>query len=250
MDLKRSRKCLIMSLIATLLSLFPGQMTYGYEANPSRVETAARRSQHSAKTIRVVTGMPGDETIPAELFKRANAIGVFPDVFKLNLLFSQGMKGYGVICSRRPEGWSLPSYYAFGSTEMNLRIAGYKSFDLIVLFMNENTVNWFQDGAMELKGIKSGVAGPVGKLTREADRNTRGVNIIMYALIDGKLKGLNVESDFFGPAVINPDNHLNKALYGIKGREILQGKAPKLSQTMSDVAAVRDILNEKFPVTR
>ena len=242
-------KCLAISLTAVILSLFPEQASHSQKAGQARFVTAVRRSENAAKTIKIITGMSEDETIPQELLRQARAIGVFPDVVKMNLLFSQGMKGYGVICSRQPQGWSLPAYYAFGSSEINLKMASFKSFDLIVLFMNENTVNWFQEGRLELKGIRAGVAGPVGKLAGEG-RAIRGFNVIIYTLIDGKLKGMDVESDFFDAAVINPDNNINKAVYGMKGREVLQGKAPTLPQGAAEVAAFRDILNERFADSR
>lgn len=243
-------KCLAISLIAVILSLFLEQTSYSQNANQSRFATAVRRSENAAKTIKVITGMPEDETIPKELLQQARAIGVFPDVVKMNLLFSQGMKGYGVICSRQSQGWSLPAYYAFGRSEINLKLASFKSFDLIVLFMNENTVNWFQEGRLELKGVRAGVAGPVGNPTRDGGRGARGFNVIIYTLIDGKLKGMDVESDFFDAAMLNPDNNINKVVYGMKGREVLQGKAPTLPQGASEVAAFRDILNEQFAQSR
>jgi SH3 domain-containing YSC84-like protein 1 len=246
MTSKPSRSFIIIILIAVGISLLLEQPSYGLEANQSRPETAARRSQNAAKTIKVITGMSEDETIPVELLNRAHAVGVFPDVVRMNIFFSEGMKGYGVICSRRPEGWNLPAYYSFGSSTFSLKIAGGKSFDLILLFMNKKTVDWFQAGRLEFKGLKIGIAGPVGKLTRQADLDVSGVNIIIYALVDGKLKGMNVESDFRDAALLNPDNNINKEVYGMKGREVLQGKVSKLFPTTSGVTAFRDILNEKF----
>jgi lipid-binding SYLF domain-containing protein len=240
------RSVIAVSVIGAFL--FAAQASYAQAAKPPLLETASRRSQNAAKTIKVITAMPEDEALPAELWKRAKAIGVFPDVVKMSLMFSQAMKAYGVICSRQPEGWSLPAYYGFGSSEMNLKIASFKSFDLVILFMNENTVKWFQKGALEFKGIRSGVAGPIGKLTREAENELQGANIILYALVDGKLRGINLESNSWTiVAGVNPDNNINKAVYGIKGREVLEGKAPKTTSNVSDVTAFRDILNEKFP---
>ena len=243
---KPSLKFLTISLLTIMLSLFSEQISSSKKTNQSRLETAARRSQNAAKTIKGITDMADVETIPVELFNQAHAIGVFPDVVKMNLLFSQGMKGYGVICSRHPTGWSLPSYYAFASTELNLKIASFKSFDLIVLFMNKDTIKWFQGGRLELKGIKAGVAGPVGKLTREIENEIRLANIIIYALIDGKLKGMKVEADFLDGAAINPDNNINKAVYGIKGREVLQGTAPKLTPTAPEVQLLQIFLIRDF----
>ncbi len=246
MHLKPSRKVLFISLIAILLSLFPGQVSYGR----MNLETAVRRSQNSAKTIKVVTDLPEDESIPKEFFQRAQAIAVFPDVVKLNLLLSQGMKGYGVVSIRQPEGWSLPSYYRFGSAHFSLKIAGAKSFDLVILFMKKDVLDWFREGRFLFKGLRAGVAGPVGKLTRQADLDMSGIGVIMYMLVDGKLKGMNIDSDLFDGAYIDPDNNLNNPIYGIKGREILEGKAPKLSPTVPGFTAFRDILNEKFPASK
>jgi lipid-binding SYLF domain-containing protein len=250
MSINTPRKFPVIALTAVLISLALGPTSYGHRAAQTRLETAARRSQNAAKTINVVTGMKEDETIPVELFKQAYAIAVFPDVAKTALLFSQGMKGYGVICSRQPAGWSLPAYYAYGSTQIKLKIASFKSFDLIVLFMKKDVVDWFQGGRLELKGLKAGVAGPVGKWTKEMDLAMSGIGIIMYALVDGKLKGMSAEADFLDEAVLNPDNNINKVVYGMKGREVLQGKEPKVAAPSPGVNAFRDALNEKFPVPK
>jgi lipid-binding SYLF domain-containing protein len=248
MDSKRSQKFLTISLTILMLSLSLEHTSYGQAR--TALATAVRRSQNAAKTIKIVAGMPEDEAIPMELFKRAYAIGVFPDVVKQGLLFSQGMKGYGVISSRQQEGWSLPAYYGYGTTQIKFNLPNFKSFDLIVLFMKKDAVDWFQGGRLEFKGLKAGVAGPVGKWTKALDLETSGISIFMYRLVDGKLQGLNVEADFMDGAVLNPDNNINKAVYGMKGREVLQGKAPNVTQASPEVTAFQAALNEKFPVTK
>jgi lipid-binding SYLF domain-containing protein len=246
MSLKSSLKFFIVSSVAILIALFSGKPSYGQ----TNLEAAVRRSQNSAKTIKVVTDLPEDETIPKEFFQRAQAIAVFPDVVRLNLLFSKGMKGYGVVSSRQADGWSLPSYYRFGSSHFSLKVGGVKSFDLIVLFMSKDAVEWFQEGRFKFEGLRAGVAGPVGRLTRQADLDMSGIGVIMYTLIDGKLKGMSVDSDSFTGAYIDPDNNINNAVYGVKGREIVQGKAPKQLPTVPGFTAYRDMLNEKFPVSK
>jgi hypothetical protein len=80
------------------------------------------------------------------------------------------------------------------------------------------------------------------------DREMSGAGVIIYTLVDGKLKGMNVESEFLEDALLDPDNNINKAVYGMKGREVLQGKPPKSLPTTPDLTAFRDTLNEKFRV--
>jgi len=216
---------------------------YGFAQN--RTETAVRRSQNAAKTIQVITILPEEEAIPAELLKAALAIGVFPDVTKMGLLFSQSMSGYGVISRKTENGWTLPAYYSFGSAQFDLSFS-FKSFDLIVLFIDDETVSAFQSGRIELKGLRAGVAGPIGKMTREKENSIRMASIIVYALVDGKLKGISVESDFLDGAVINPDNNVNNSVYGVKGRDILKGIAPK-STVPGGINSFSEILKQKFP---
>jgi lipid-binding SYLF domain-containing protein len=245
MNPRLSRRPLTVLLFIVVLAGFSART-----AAQTRLAIATRRSQNAAKTIKVVTGMGEDETIPAELFKRAYAVGVFPDVVKSGFLFSQGMQGYGVISTRQGEGWTVPAYYAYGTTQVKLNLPNFKSFDLVVLFMKKDAAEWFQGGRLRLKGLKAAVAGPVGKLTREADLEISGVSIIMYALVDGKIKGINAESDFLDEAIFNPDNNINKAVYGMKGREVLLGKAQGLSTVPPEVKVFTDTLDEKLPAPR
>jgi lipid-binding SYLF domain-containing protein len=116
--------------------------------------------------------------------------------------------------------------------------------------MNKNALDWFQEGRFEFKDFRAGVAGPIGKLSRQADLEMSGAGVIMYMLVDGKLKGMGVDSDFFDGSFIDPDNNINKPVYGLKGREVLQGKAPKAATTTPGLTAFTDILNEKFPVSK
>ena len=211
----------------------------------SRVETATRRSQKAARTIDVITALRAEEAIPPELLKRARAIGVFPDVVKMSMIVSEGMKGYGAICNKLETSWSLPAYYSFASSQFNISLS-FKSFDLVVLFVDEEAVKAFQSGRVDLKGLLAGVPGPIGQMTREKENSIRIASVIVYAYLDGKLKGLTVESDLFDGAVINPDNNINNSVYGIKGREIFRGVVPKTTLPIG-IDAFSETLNKKLP---
>ncbi len=212
----------------------------------SETETAIRRSKNAAKTIQLLSSLPSSEGISPDLFRRAYAVAVIPDVAEISLIFQSSLKGYGVISSRIDTGWTRPAYYGFGGTKYKWKVGG-KSFDVAMLFMNENAVSWFDKGLVKLKGIRTGVAGPIGDLTQDAKKKISGANVLIYAFVDGKLKGFGLDSDAVISVVLNPDNNINKALYGIKGREILNGKEPKISDVPSEVNAYKDILTEKFP---
>ena len=49
--------------------------------------------------------------------------------------------------------------------------------------------------------------------------------VIIYALSGGKLRGMEAEDESLSGSLINSDNNINKAVYGVKAREVLAGKA-------------------------
>lgn len=103
-------------------------------------------------------------------------------------------------------------------------MVGGESADIVLLFMNEATVNLFQKGRLELRGQTNAVSGPVGAVTVDRGKEISSANVIGYALSKGQLVGTSIKSDFFKGFIINPDNNLNKALYEMKGRDVLSGK--------------------------
>jgi hypothetical protein len=90
--------------------------------------------------------------------------------------------------------------------------------------MNQTTVNLFQKGRLELKRQTKVVSGPVGAVTIDRSKEIADANTIGYTLSKGQLVGASIKSDLFNGFIINPDNNLNKALYGMKGRDVLSGK--------------------------
>lgn len=217
------------------------QPSAAQKIDQTRLNDAIQRSRDAAKVLQTVTST-SDQRIPKELINRAKAIGVFPDVKKANLLFQKVISGFGVVCSRLPGGWSPPAFYAVGMNELGLTSVSVKSPDVIMLFMNDKAVEWFRKGGFRFADERIVFAGPVGELTREKENDIRAANIIAYATSNGELRGIKAESDIFSVAGINPDNNINKAIYGIKGREVLGGNEPKWPSVLPMVADFQNAL--------
>lgn len=192
------------------------------KADRAKLETAARRAGKAAKVLTQLSALPPGETIAKELIAKAQAIAVFPDTDKVNMLFLKMMKGYGMVSRRVPGGWSLPAYYGFAVLDRGWSKTKSGEPGIIMLFMNEDTVKRFEKDHISLEAE----AGPVGELTRETGSKIRGADIIMYALSDGTLRGVSVEDDYSTQSGINSDNNVNKAVYGLKARDVLTGKTP------------------------
>jgi len=215
-------------LIFSLLLLWPSWSTGTAGAQSKYAEELKKATQRSESAANILTGILNvpDKGVPKELIERAEAIAVFPHVVKAKFVLQQWTIGYGLISRRSARGWTLPAYYRFTGGGMELNIAGGESTDIVLLFMNVETVNLFQKGRLELKGKVKAVSGPVGAVTTDRKEEIANSNIIAYSRSKGELRGISIKSDLLNGFILNPDNNINKAIYGVKGRDILAGKPP------------------------
>jgi lipid-binding SYLF domain-containing protein len=193
-------------------------------ASPKQLREASKKAASAARVFDQIMGAP-DRSIPAELLDKAEAVAVFPGMLKAGLGIG-GRGGSGLISRRVTGGWSAPAFFKMGGISIGPQIGAAKT-DLILLFMNDDALKGLLGDKLEIGGEASAAAGPVGR-TASASTNLRlDAGILSYSRSKGLFAGLELKG-----AVINPDNNLNEALYGLKAKDILTG-ANKLK--MSDI---------------
>ena len=200
-------------------------------AQGKRTNDAVRRSNKAAGLIRNLMGTR-DKGIPGELFERAEAVVVCPEVLKAALGVG-GRRGQCVVSRRTAGGWSTPVYYNMNGGSFGPQIGGEK-LDLVLLVMNKDGVNGLLEDKFEMGGEAGIAAGPVGRTASASTNATLDAGILSYsrgkgAFIGAALKGV----------AITPDNDLNEAYYGKKASELLAE-----GLTMAAPAGVR-----AFPLT-
>lgn len=213
-------------------------------AKDTSAEQAKKASARAANSSKVLQTATGDRGIPKELLEKAQAVGVFPHLVKTKLLFEHLTISYGVVSARLPTGWSFPAYYAFGGAGFEFNVPGGETADVVMLFMNAEAVGWFQKGRFELNDRRKAVKGEVGPLTDEQRARLAQANIILYTVVGGEVSGKDYDSNFFNSFGLNPDNKLNKAVYGIKSSETLAGKPNKTGTLPREVTDFRDALSK------
>jgi lipid-binding SYLF domain-containing protein len=206
------------------------------KVDKAKLDTATRRSVKATKVLTDLSALPPGEAIPRELIERARAVAVFPEVNRINILVMKAMKGYGLISRRVPDGWSMPAFYGFAVSDSGWTKVKPTNAGIIMLIMDDSTLRKFEKDHVEFKGA----AGPVGELTTEKEKEIRGAGMIIYALSDGKLHGIEVEDDSTTQSGISSDNNVNKAVYGLKAREVMWGKTPV---TTAVPPAIREFQN-------
>jgi len=212
----------------------------GQTKEQKKFTDAIERSESAAKIIKLLaSGSDGD--MPRELIDSAKAIGVFPKVNRSAALFTHLNQGYGVISVRNENEWTMPAFYLFAGSGYGNPFAKQDTYSVILLFMTNDALDAFEQGAVQFKGEKKAVAGPVGAIDDLQKKNLENAQILGYSYYNGTLKGVDYGSHFF----VNPDNKINKPLFGMKGREVLAGKAVGKTDLPKGIAAYKEAL-EKY----
>jgi SH3 domain-containing YSC84-like protein 1 len=184
-------------------------------ASPKQQKEASKKAAAAARVFDQVMDAP-DRSIPKELLDRAEAVAVFPGVLKAGFVVG-GRGGSGLISRRVTGGWSAPAFFKLGGASVGLQIGASKT-DFVLLFMNEGAVRGLLEDKFEMGGEASAAAGPVGRAASATTNLTLDAGILSYSRSKGLFAGLELKG-----AVINPDNNLNEALYGLKAKDLLTG---------------------------
>lgn len=236
----------VVSTSLLMLTLLLSPHAVGSAADNSD-EQAKKATERASNAVKILEAVAGDKGIPREMLEKAQAVAVFPHLVKAKLLFEQMSMSLGVVSTRLPTGWSYPAYYGFGGAGFEFNVPGRESADVVMLFMNREAAGWFQKGRFELGGEKKAVKGEVGALTDEQRAALAKANVILYTVAGGEVSGKGFDSNFFNSFGIGPDNKLNKAVYGVKSREILAGKQPTTKSLPQGVTDFRATMSRLLP---
>jgi lipid-binding SYLF domain-containing protein len=206
---------LLMTFIIALLAASSGL------AQNKKAVTAAARAGDAARIVRQF-GALGSDSVPFANLRKAKAIAVFPGLTQVNLLVEELTVGNGVVSLRSGDKWSVPAFLAFKGVTINLKIAGKKSFDTVILFMDDASVGWLKKGDVRLDaGGKRKIAlGPVID-GEETDKTMEKANFIYYTFENGQLVDADIKNDsVFKSFAIVHDNNLNKSIFGMKTKQL------------------------------
>jgi lipid-binding SYLF domain-containing protein len=193
----------------------------------SRLQEATKRAREAAETFTEIMNVK-DKAIPQELLDDAEAIAIFPGVIKAAFIIG-GRGGRGVISRRVKGGWTAPAFFSLGGGSFGAQIGAQKN-DYVFLIMNEDGVKGLLEDKFEMGGEAGVVAGPVGREAAASTNTTLDAGILSYSRSKGAFIGAALKG-----VVINPDNDLNRAVYGVTAKEVLLSKPIPVAQMPAGV---------------
>jgi lipid-binding SYLF domain-containing protein len=162
----------------------------------------------------------GDISIPEDLLRRAQCVGIVPNLKRAG--FIVGAKyGKGVVTCRTEggRGWSAPSTVRIEGGSLGLQI-GAGETDVVFIVMNESGMNQLMKDKFTVGGDASAMAGPVGRSAQAGTDAAMRAEILSYSRSRGVFAGVSLEG-----ATMRPDRDDNQLIYGrpVTQREILHG---------------------------
>src|SRR3989440_12118510 len=136
--MKRLLKHSISFSLSVLVLLVVGAAALAQQGRERSTKKARAAAEQSAKAARVFDQIMGtrEQSIPRDLLDRAEAVAVFPSVFKAGFIVG-GRGGSGVISRRVAGGWRAPAVFDLGGGSIGLQI-GASSTDYILLFIEHD----------------------------------------------------------------------------------------------------------------
>jgi len=212
------------------LILFCGFTFAKDEGDRARLQ---ERLEKAGNILNEITSAP-DKGIPQDILAHSECVGVIPTMMKAGFGFG-GEYGQGVVTCRTDRGWSAPAFYRLGGGTFGLQIGG-EAVDVVMLFMNDNSVQSLMAHKVKLGADASASAGPVGR-TAAADTNiVLRSEILTYSRSKGLFAGVSLKGSWFEQNAGD-----TRTFYGreINFRNILSGSVRPPGGSEPFLAAVR-----------
>ena len=175
------------------------------------------RLNDAAKIIEEVMAAP-DHSIPETVLGGPKCVLVIPSEKKA--AFGVGAQyGQGVATCRTDHGWSAPAFVKLGGVSFGFQIGG-QATDVVLLGMNDRSVQDILHSKVKLGADAAVAAGPVGRNAQAATDILLNAEFLAYSRSKGLFAGIDLSGD-----VLEANNDDLRAEYGdeVRNDAVLHG---------------------------
>ena len=207
-------------LTATVCGLAFAATSFVSAAKAQDKSKMDERLDNAATVIEEVMATP-DHAIPDALLAKAKCVLVIPSEKKAAFIVG-GQYGQGVATCRTDHGWSAPVFVKLGGASFGFQIGG-QATDLVLLGMNDKSVQDMLHSKVKLGANASAAAGPVGRDAQASTDVLLNAEFLTYSRAKGLFAGLDLSGD-----VLEANNEEFKAEYGpdVHTDAVLHGAVP------------------------
>lgn len=178
-----------------------------------------------------------EESIPSQLMEKAEGIVIIPGLINAGFGIG-GKRGRGLAMVKNEDGtWSNPVFVTLTGGSFGLQI-GVQSVDLVMVFLNKNTLIEIGKGEFTLGGDISVAAGPLGRSSTATTDTKLEAEVYSYSRSKGIFAGISLSG-----AQLDVDKTSNAGFYKkeISASEIFESSSAKSANVQSLKAAISDL---------
>ncbi len=179
-----------------------------------------------------------DKAIPMDIAAKAHCVAVVPS-FKKGAFLVGAQYGQGVATCRTAKGWSAPVFIQLSGASFGLQ-AGGQATDLVLVGLNQKSMDDLLKDKVKLGGDIAASAGPVGRDSQADTTELANAEFLTYSRSKGLFAGVDLTGD-----EVNQNQKDTKAYYGkdLPYQEILGGGVPVPTSAHHFVTTVSEMFH-------
>ena len=230
-------------LVAVLVALVAssGPWVSKATARTTGDDDTSKRLNAAADVLSEIMGAP-DKGIPQDLLAKAACAVIVPNVKKG--AFILGAKyGRGFIVCRKKSGrdWSAPGGVKVEGGSVGFQIGGSET-DVIMLVMNQGSIDKLLSSKFTVGADASVAAGPVGRTSSAETDVQLHAEILTYSRARGLFAGVALQG-----ATLRPDDDANKDMYGrpMSNKDVVLGNVKPPATAARLIAELNRLSNRR-----
>ena len=180
-----------------------------------------------------------DKGIPLDIAAKAHCVLVVPS-FKKGAFLVGAQYGQGVATCRTGHGWSAPVFVQLAGASFGLQ-AGGQATDLVLVGVNDRSLDDLLKDKIKLGGDIAASAGPVGRDSQASTTELANAEFLTYSRSKGLFAGVDLTGD-----EVQQNAGDTREFYGsdIPYKTILSGGTPTPAAARHFIATVNQMFHE------
>lgn len=184
-----------------------------------------KRLNAAAGVLKEIMASP-DKGIPQDLLDKAACAVIVPNLKKgAFIVGAKYGRGFLICRNKDGHGWSAPGGVIVEGGSVGLQIGGSET-DVVMLLMNEGSIEKLLSSKFTIGGDASVAAGPVGRTSSAATDVQLHAQLLTYSRARGLFAGVSLEG-----ATLRTDDDANKDMYSkeMSNKDVVLGdvKSPR-----------------------
>ena len=189
------------------------------------------RLNAAADVLKEIMAAP-DKGIPKDLLDKAACAVIVPNVKKgAFIVGAKYGRGFIICRNQNGRGWSAPAGVRVEGGSVGFQIGGSET-DVVMLLMNQASIEKLLSSKFTIGGDASAAAGPVGRSASAQTDAQLHAELLSYSRTRGLFAGVSLEG-----ATLRPDDDANKDMYGkeMSNKDVVLGnvKAPSAAARLT-----------------